>query len=215
MILHIKTFSFNLAGENSYLLYNEKGEAALIDCGASNPKEWNTIISFLSEKNLSLKISLATHFHFDHVWGAPFVWESFGIKTYVSQEERQILPSLKDQLRAFGLTLDFKLDDTCFEDLDPNMKTLIGEPLQVLSVPGHSPAHVAFFLPTQQCMFSGDVIFAGGIGRTDLWGGSYEVLEQSIFDKIYTLPSETTIYSGHGPSTTVGIEQQTNPFFRL
>ncbi|MDO4789529.1 MAG: MBL fold metallo-hydrolase [Porphyromonas sp.] len=204
-----------MAGENTYLLYNEQGDAALIDCGASNREEWNMICAFLSDNNLTLKASLATHFHFDHVWGAPFILSTFGVKTSVPKKERIALPSLKDQLMAFGLSLDANIDDSCFQDLDENMQELIGTKVQILFVPGHSPGHLAFFMPEQKCVFSGDVIFAGGIGRTDLWGGSYQTLEKSILDCIYTLPPETTIYSGHGPSTSVKVEQQTNPFFRL
>lgn len=215
-MISIKSFTFNLAGENTYLLFNTNKDAVLIDCGASNISEWGVLQDFIEENELKIVDSFATHNHFDHVWGAVYAYQYNKIKTRIPEKDLRELPTFSDQLKAFGVLMQLSTKSSdIFVSLDRQIDTLLGTPLKILHVPGHSPGHVAYYLPDEGLLFSGDVLFNGSIGRTDLWGGSYDTLIRSINEQLYTLPDDTKVFSGHGPVTTIGVEKHSNPFVRV
>lgn len=211
-MIDIKIFEFNPIVENTYLLYDETKEAVLIDCGCMTPLEENLLSDFISQKELSLKRLLCTHLHFDHAIGNGFIYRKYGIKPEAHKKEVEIIPSIKDQIKSMGLPFPIKFADIESYLVGNETISFGKSELITLLVPGHSPGSLAYYSKKDGFIIVGDVVFNGSIGRTDLWGGNYDVLIAAIKDKILTLPDETTIYPGHGPSTTVINEKLNNPF---
>lgn len=212
--MQIKRFEFNHFSENTYVVFDETKEAAIIDCGAFFNEEKTELENFIIENNLTITHHLNTHLHIDHALGTSYIYKKFGVKPEYNKQEEELLPRLQQQAEAFGL----KMEDTqvpAGRYLEENDLIRIGNfNFKVLMVPGHSPASLCFYSEDNHCIFSGDVIFRGSIGRTDLWGGNYEQLISNIREKILTLPDDTAIYPGHGPVTTVKYERNSSPFFK-
>lgn len=211
-MITIQSFVFNYFQENTYLLYDNTGEAVLIDCGCLKKEEEKQVLDFISQNKLTLKHLLCTHLHLDHVFGNQFIYKTFGLKPKVNQKEVEILPSPNEQSRLFGF--DIPIENTpidCY--LSDNEIIAFGKSeLQVLTIPGHSPGSLAFYCKEANFVIVGDALFAGSIGRTDLWGGNTQELLTAIRNKILTLPDETIIYPGHGFKTTVLKEKLENPY---
>ena len=196
-MITIKAFEFNYFQENTFVLYDDTKEAVIIDCGCLRPSEEKELSDFITENKLTVKHLLCTHLHLDHIFGNPFIYKTYG---------------LSPQAQAFGLPGHF-------QEI-PVQKQLVGNEvikfghseLLVLTVPGHSPGSVAFYNKKNGFAIVGDALFAGSIGRTDLWGGNQEVLIAAINDKLLSLPDETVIYPGHGPETRVIDEKLNNPY---
>lgn len=193
--------------ENCYILGDEKTRsAAVIDPG----DEAQRIVEKLAKKKLKCTHILLTHAHVDHISGINGVVEATGAKVYMHRGDSLMLKSAPVQALAFGMKpfLPPKVE----KYLEDGEIIEIGElKVKVLHTPGHSSGGICFLVGN--CIFVGDTIFQGSIGRTDLPGGNYNELINSIETKIFTLPDETTIYPGHGPETTVGYEKKYNPFF--
>ena len=169
----------------------------------------------LRELGLQLSAILVTHAHFDHTMAAWTLKNQCGGEIYLNAEDRNSLLQV-----IFGLAARFFPEIRPVSPSEVDRSLAQGDRLQfgairmeVLSTPGHTPGHVSFYWREQGILFSGDLIFAGSIGRTDLAGGSFQQLMDSVRDKVFTLPDETLIYPGHGPGTTVGMEKKHNPFF--
>ena len=208
----IERLTVGMFQTNCYLLADhEHRKAVVIDPGA----EGKRICSRLEELGLELSAILVTHAHFDHTMAAWTLKKRCGGEIYLNSEDRK---SLLETI--FGLAARF-FPETHPVSPDEVDRTLSqGDRLEfgpirieVLSTPGHTPGHVSFYLRDQGVIFSGDLIFAGSIGRTDMAGGSFQQLLDSVRSKLFPLPDETVIYPGHGPSTTVGEEKKHNPFF--
>ena len=212
-MINIKQFTFNFFGENTYLLYDETKEAVLIDCGCIKPDEEEAVSDFLSKNNLNLKRLLSTHYHFDHVIGNSFIFHKFGIRPELHREEKNAdTPTLNMQASKFGIKMNFE-DIEPLRNIEDNEEIHFGNSvLKAILVPGHSPASLAFYCKDDNFVISGDVLFDGSIGRTDLWGGDFGTLISSIRKKLLILPDNTTVYPGHGPSTTIGDEKINNPY---
>lgn len=214
-MITVKPFEVNYFSENTYLLYDETGEAVLIDCGCMRPGEEKEVIDFIADNKLTLKRYLCTHLHLDHIFGNAFVYKTYGLKPEAHKADVEVLPPPSVQAKMFGLP-------GRYEEV-PVGKYLAGgetirfgkSELHVISVPGHSPGSVAFYNPKNGFVIVGDALFAGSIGRTDLWGGDQEVLIAAIRNKLLTLPDETIVYPGHGPETTVINEKLNNPYLHL
>ena len=211
-MITIKSFEFNYFQENTFLLYDETREAVLIDCGCCRKEEEKELTDFILENKLTLKHLLCTHLHVDHVFGNGFIHKTYGLSPEANKLDVEKLPSPDEQAKLFGLRQHV-------ENV-PIEKYIVGgeiikfgtSELQVLTVPGHSPGSVAFYNPKNGFAIVGDALFAGSIGRTDLWGGNQEVLVAAIRDKLLSLPDETIIYPGHGPETRVIDEKFNNPY---
>jgi glyoxylase-like metal-dependent hydrolase (beta-lactamase superfamily II) len=212
-MITVKQFTFNFLEENTYLLYDETKEAVLIDCGCITPDEENTLSGFIDKNSLTLKKLLSTHYHFDHVIGNACIFHKYGIRPEIHRGEKNAhTPTLNMQASKFGISMSFEEIEP-LRNIEDNEEIHFGHSvLKALLVPGHSPASLAFYSEADKLIFAGDVLFSGSIGRTDLWGGDYDTLIKSIKTRLLTLPDETVVYSGHGPSTTIGTEKTDNPY---
>ena len=190
----------------------ERGELAVIDPG----EEAERIVQRIEASGLAPRMILHTHGHLDHAGGTADLHRRLGgqVPVALHREELPLYQSLPTQGQMFGL----EAEDPPPPDLwlEHGQVIEVGAlRLEVRHTPGHSPGSVSFVVAGHDLVVVGDVLFAGSIGRTDLWGGSFPVLERSIREQIYTLPDHTRVITGHGPDTTVGREKATNPFVRL
>lgn len=210
--MQIATFTFNPFQENTYLLYDETGEAVIVDPGNYDASEDNRLVDFVVEHKLKPVMIANTHAHVDHVLGVAFAKRRFGIPFALHPHEEGVLRSVKVYAPHYGFM--------AYEEAEVDQPLKAGEQLSfgnsrldILFVPGHSPGHVAFYDKAGGVLIGGDVLFRESIGRTDLPGGDHATLLRSIRDEIFTLPDPVRVYPGHGPATTVGHEKKHNPFF--
>ncbi len=211
-MITIKSFNTNYFSENTYLVYDDTREAVLIDCGCAREEEEKEVSQFISDNKLILKRYLCTHLHLDHIFGNEFVYRTYGLKPEAHKADVEGLPNPDVQARLFGIPIVVK--NIPVEKFIVNGETISfgHSELTALLVPGHSPGSLAFYNKKNGYVFSGDALFAGSIGRTDLWGGNQEVLIAAINDKLLTLPDETIVYPGHGQQTTIFSEKMNNPY---
>jgi hydroxyacylglutathione hydrolase len=204
---NVETFTDLSFGTNSYLVWAEGSKSAvLIDSGLST----HLILDFLKEKELSLEAILLTHAHPDHIAGVADVAEATGADVYLHSIEIEVVRSIPPAMLAM-LGIDELRVPPEFKPLeDGQVLELAGLKIEVLHTPGHSTGSVSFLIG--DCLFDGDLVFRGSIGRTDFPGGDFEALMQSVRDKVFVLDPETKLYPGHMGSTTVGWEKRTNPF---
>lgn len=212
-MLSIHRFEFNPVQENTYVLYNGQGDCAIIDPGCYYGSERRQLKAFIEAKKLRPEYLINTHCHLDHVFGNQFVSETWNLPLHLHETEKMVLAFAPKSAEMYGLPFDnYNGEMICLNEGD--VITLGDDALSVLLTPGHSPASLSFYCQKDGFLISGDVLFSGSIGRTDLPGGSFEELEKSIKTKLYTLPEETKVYPGHGRGTTIGFEKYNNPFVR-
>lgn len=210
-MIEIQEFVFNPFQENTFILFDETKECIIIDPGCSTNQEGETIKSFLKDRELDLVKMVFTHGHLDHVCGAAFIHDEFGLFPQCHSLDQDLLEQVVAQGRSYGFEL--QAPPTPGKFLDEGDHIGFGNSsLKVLHTPGHSRGHIVLHNEAQKFLITGDVLFYGSIGRTDLHGGDYDTLIRSIQNKILPLADETKVYSGHGPSTTVGIEKLSNPY---
>ena len=212
--MELKKFIVNPIQVNCYLLWDITKEAVLIDCGAWFPQEREQIKKFVEDNGLTLKHHMNTHLHFDHIFGNAFVEESFGVKAEANDADWPWAANIKERVARFGVKYD--------EDVPPlgrvlndGDEILFGESrIIAISVPGHSPGSLAYYLPEEKMLFSGDALFRGSIGRTDFPDSNHRDLITTIREKILTLPEETVVYPGHDRETTIAFEKSYNMYLR-
>ena len=203
----------NPFGENMYILWDEAShEAVVVDPGMMRDGEREMVTKFIDEHNLSVKHILLTHLHVDHITGARWLADKTGADVCGSALDNPLGQELPEQVAHFRINVEVEPLTVDRNLADGDTLQLGDETIQVLQVPGHSPGGLAFYLPQSALLISGDTIFNGSVGRTDLWGGDMAQLINSIREKILPLPDETVIASGHGPTTTVADEKRFNPF---
>ncbi|REL29227.1 MBL fold metallo-hydrolase [Rhodohalobacter sp. SW132] len=210
--MDIKSFEVGPFAENTYLL-TQGGESILIDPGFSNKKEFSRFRAELGNQNSRLIGVLLTHAHIDHVLGLPFVLSAFDTDVYLSHKDLHPWNHISEQAAMFRL----KADELSFtpEKLEEQKAFTLGSfTMDLLYTPGHAPDHLSIYFEDENLLIAGDTLFKGSVGRADLYKGDMDLLTKSIRDKIYTLPDETVVYPGHGPSTTVGQEKKNNPFVK-
>ncbi|MFE7061032.1 MBL fold metallo-hydrolase [Sutcliffiella sp. NPDC057660] len=193
---------------NAYLLINSKKECLVIDPGS----EGEALIQYIEEKGWKPIAILLTHAHFDHIGAVDAVRDHWKVPVYLHKKEKNWLmdPSLNgSQFFQLGAITAQPADQL----IGVEGKLVISDfTLDVLFTPGHSPGSVSFYHEASKVVFAGDALFAGSIGRTDLPGGDHSRLIKSIHDKLLVLPEETTVLSGHGMTTTIEREMDSNPF---
>jgi glyoxylase-like metal-dependent hydrolase (beta-lactamase superfamily II) len=193
---------------NCYVIENEEGSCLIIDPGSEGKK----LVSWLNEKNLNPVAIMLTHAHFDHIGAVDEVRESFNIPVYVHQNERNWLkdPMLNGSYQFTKGHIQVNPADSLITSEE---KMIVG-PFEFLifETPGHSPGSVSYFFEGEGVVVSGDALFKGSIGRTDLVEGNQSQLLKSIHEKLLTLPEETIVMPGHGPATTIAEEMDSNPF---
>ena len=210
-MLKVKSFVFSPIQENTYLLYNEFNECLIIDPGCYFPEEQDKLKAFITQSNLKPWMLLNTHCHLDHVFGNKFVAETYKLTLQLHEKEKLLL----DYAPTSGLMYNMPFDNYAGDYIYLKEGDIIkpGEDeLKVIEAPGHSPGHICFYCAKQNFIISGDVLFNRSIGRTDLPGGNHETLIKNIREKLFVLPDETVVYSGHGPVTTIGEEKRDNPY---
>jgi len=210
--MEIKIFEVGPFMENTYLLINGE-DALLIDPGFANEMEFNSFKKSLNGSGASLKAIVLTHAHVDHVMGLQRTLKDFPVKVYLNTDDLFLWENFGGQAQMYGLNqVGFSFTP---EDLPSAGKYEVASfQFECLYTPGHAPDHTSIYFKDEGILISGDAIFRESIGRTDLYKGDFNVLEESIREKIFTLPDSTVIYSDHGPATTVGHEKRHNPFVR-
>ena len=203
----VKQLSLGAIGTNCYLVGCEQTkEGVVIDPG----DEANVILREIQATELTIKFILNTHAHFDHILANGPMVQATGAPLALHPLD---LPLLRANGGAalFGIEVPPSPEPT-IELAEGDTISFGNHTLEVLFTPGHTPGHVSFYEAKAGIIFDGDVLFAGGIGRTDLPGGNYETLMRTITQKLMVLPDETVVYSGHGPMTTIGQERASNPW---
>jgi len=211
--MKLQTFTFNPFSENSYVIYDETLECAIIDPGCYNEQERQTLLDFIEKNQLSPQLLLNTHCHIDHVLGNQFVSNHFKLPLYAHELEKQVLAFAASSASMYQIP---------YTDSPPITHLLeAGKPisfgnttLDIVFTPGHSPGSVSFLHSPTKTAIVGDVLFFDSIGRTDLPGGHHQTLLDSIRNELFVLEDDWTVYNGHGVSTTIGREKRYNPFFR-
>ena len=206
MNLYIKTIVTGPFQENSYLLIDKLSKkCVLIDPGDEAQK----IINFINEKNIIPIAIINTHAHLDHIGAISEIKAEYSIPFYLHTEEKPILDSYKVSCRMFGVKPG--QSPSVDEWLNASGELLIGPfKFLIIETPGHTPGGCSFLI--DDIIFVGDTLFQGSIGRTDLPGGDRKILDKSLIKLINKLNPKTTVYSGHGPSTSIGFEKINNPF---
>lgn len=211
-MLKIKSFVFNPFSENTYVVYNDHKNAFIIDPGNFSPEETRLLQNFIEENGLKIQNILLTHAHIDHVLGLQTVYNLYNVPVLLHETEKEILDRNPMDANRFGFF--FKPFEGEIQFLKENEVLKLDEDeFKILHVPGHSPGHIAFHNEAQKFVVSGDVLFEGSIGRTDLYKGNHEQLLESIRTKLFILDGDTKVYNGHGNPTTIGFEKDYNPFF--
>jgi glyoxylase-like metal-dependent hydrolase (beta-lactamase superfamily II) len=209
----VNFFTFSPIQENTYVLHNENGDALIIDPGCYFTAEQDTLYKYISHNGLRPLQLLNTHCHLDHVFGNKWVADNFNLDLWIHPLEEKVLLRAPEVGNLYGLPFQNFTGQLRFMN-DGDIIKFGNHSLKVIHTPGHSPGSVSFYCETNHFLIGGDVLFRESIGRTDLPGADHDVLLESIRKRLYTLPDETIVYSGHGPHTTIGHEKKNNPFVR-
>ena len=213
-MIKIQSFTFNGFQENTYVLFDESKKCIIIDPGCYEQNEKLELERFIVDNELEPVKLINTHCHIDHVLGNRFVAEKWGLDLEMHELDLPTLRSVKDYCQLYGFhNYEESPEPSTF--LKEGDKIHFGNSsLDVLFAPGHAPGHIVLYSKEQHFVIGGDVLFQMSIGRTDLPGGDYDTLISSIKDKLLPLDEQTKVYSGHGPSTTIGYEKTNNPFLK-
>ncbi len=208
--MEIFRFVVNRLEENTYVAAGPSDRCVLVDPGFLDKGETDAVLGFIRTRGLKPEAVLLTHGHMDHMYGAALVQRLWDVPVYLSDKDKPVIEYFK-RVARFGIPTA----DTSFTSTDIRDGSLIsaaGMSFRVISTPGHTPGGVCYLEEGSRTLFTGDTLFAGTIGRTDLEGGDYDALISSIMEKLTLLDGDTAICPGHGGSSTIGSEMVTNPF---
>jgi hydroxyacylglutathione hydrolase len=209
--MQLYKFVFSPLQVNTYLLADKKGNCAIIDCSCFNTGEFSDLEKFIESHKLNPVILLNTHCHLDHIFGNKLMLEKFNLRTFSHQLEEENRKNALNHAMLFGLSMEEPPE--CAGFISDKQRVYFGEASMLsLHVPGHTAGSLAFYCEEDGWVFTGDALFSGSIGRTDLHGGNYQTLIKSIKDQLLTLPPDTIVYPGHGPETTIAKEMSSNPY---
>lgn len=210
-MLFIKNFVFNPISVNTYVIYNESNDCVIVDAGNCKINEDNILFDFIDKKQLKPLMILNTHAHIDHILGNYSTSKKYQIPLASHPDGLDYFKTAYAYAGAFGINYDD--DNTVFPTIELFDKQIINigeDELQVIHTPGHAKGCCCFYNKRQGFLITGDTLFCRGVGRTDLPGGSYSELVDSIRNKLYKLPKDTICFCGHGPETTIGDEKRNN-----
>lgn len=211
-MLKIHSFEFNPFNENTYLLWDDQTKiAAIIDPGCYDDYEKDELTRFIESEKLNLSFIINTHCHIDHILGVNFIKETYQAKYLIPEKDLPLHSNAVSQGEMFGFELEELQNPDEFISEDKIIK-LGNEELKPLFTPGHTPGEYCFYSEKNRICITGDVLFHQSVGRTDLWGGNYDTLMESIKTKLLTLPDDTKIFPGHGIESSIGLEKKQNPF---
>ncbi|MDR2894963.1 MAG: MBL fold metallo-hydrolase [Alistipes sp.] len=210
--MNIARFVFNPIAENTYVVWDDTLEAAVIDAGNSGAAEDRRLDDFLAERGLRPVLAVNTHGHFDHALGVAHLKARYGVPFAAHGGDGFLLGNAATSAGVFGVKCP-----SPFPAIDMDLEGLTeikfgNTALQIIHTPGHTPGHVCLFEPESRVLFTGDTLFADSIGRTDLPGGDYSWIMKSILEKLLPLGGDVRVYPGHGGDTTIGREAAGNPF---
>jgi hydroxyacylglutathione hydrolase len=212
-MLEIKSFTFNAFQENTYVIFNEGKDGIVIDPGCYDILETDEIDRFIKEKNINITLLVNTHCHVDHVLGNNHIGTKYKVPLAIHKIDLDTLRSVKAYAPAYGFHFYSEYEPSQFLEEGDEIE-INGEVLKILFVPGHAPGHIALLYEKGKYVVAGDTLFRQSIGRTDLPGGDYITLIDSIRTKLFCLKDGTTVYCGHGPSTIIGYEKLHNSFLQ-
>ncbi len=209
--MKIHRFVFNPISVNTWLLADDNDECAVIDCGCYDESEFARLSGFIDDNRLKPVLLLNTHCHLDHIFGNGMFERRYGLKTKACSLEEDNRRDASSHALMFGL--EMAPPAAVGEYLDDGQVLTFGNvEVEAIYVPGHSAGSIAYYCRGEGVLFTGDALFAGSIGRTDLPGGNLDRLITGITKRLLTLPDETIVYPGHGETTTIGREKSTNPW---
>ena len=212
-MLSVKKFEFNMFAVNTFVVFDVfSREAAVIDAGMLYDDEWQEFSDYVEKERLKIKYLLNTHLHIDHLFGVAEAVNRYGIGLSASTADSMLSDRVDQQAAMFGIRRKMEQINIEHPLADGDEIRLGNSILKVIATPGHSLGGICFYSADDGLLFSGDTLFQTGIGRTDLPGGDYATLIHSITDRLLTLPDDTKVLPGHGPSTTIAMERQYNPF---
>ncbi len=210
MEIQVQAFTFNAFQENTFIISDASNNCVIIDPGCFDREEQDLLMEYIASNNLKPLALLNTHAHIDHVLGNAFVQKQFGLDYYLHPADLVALKSVENYAHVYGFEGYLPSPEPSHELVGGETLRFGAMELEVLFTPGHSPGHVVFYNRANSFVINGDVLFNGSFGRVDLPGGDLETLKKSIFETMFALPDDTTIYCGHGPSTTIGQEKKFN-----
>ncbi len=213
--MNVSRFVFNMFGINTYILWDpESHEAAIVDPGMIDEQEQQALDGFIERNSLKVTHLINTHAHLDHIFGNAYVKDRYGLKIEGNPADKFLAETLPEQGARFGLRMALQPIEIEAELNDGDTIMIGKEKIEVLGVPGHSPGGIALYCPASNFVITGDTLFQGSIGRTDLPQGDYGTLVNAIREKLLTLPDHTAVLPGHGGETTIGYEKKSNPFIK-
>ena len=213
-MLNVKIFVFNPFMENTLVVYDDHTrEAAIVDWGCLYDTERNELKKFIADNNLSVKYLLNTHLHLDHQFGNAWAAAEYGVLPLAHRNDEKLIDNLPSQAMLFGIPDSVDAQPLGGYIAEGDEIKIGGSNLKAIFVPGHSAGSLCFYSASDGILIAGDVLFAGSIGRTDLPGGDFDLLTNGIREKLFTLPLDTKVYPGHGPTTSIDREIHSNPFF--
>ena len=205
--------SYGPFAENTYVIADDDLNAIIVDPGMYHPEENVQFFEFINSHQLKPCRLLLTHAHLDHVFGVNWVNKTYGLTPEIHNDDQIVYDSAEVVAKQYGLNMN-KLVPSNISLVHNQVFKFGGSEFRIIHTPGHSPGSVCFRNDNEGYVISGDVLFQGSIGRTDLPGGDFNVLIRSINEHIINLAEDTIVYSGHGPVTTVGQEKISNPFLQ-
>jgi len=213
-MVEIKKIVFGGFQENTYIVWDDKTkETAIVDPGCIGEREERILESFIADNKLIVKYLIATHCHLDHVSGCAFIKEKYNPEYLIPEEDLPLHQNVMQQAAAFRITMKMPPDPDKF--ITEETTLLLGNnKLEFIHTPGHTPGGYCIYMKEDNKCITADTLFYNNIGRTDLWGGDYETLINSIVNKLLVLPDNTEIYPGHGDKSTIGREKKENSFLR-
>lgn len=212
-MLQLVPFTFNPFSENTYLWVNENKECWITDPGMYGVEEEKVLTDYIEKNGLQPQQILNTHAHIDHIFGIDALKTKYQIPFGMHADDLPVLEGAVGSAMLFGFNFGAAPQPDFFIEHHQTIQ-LGADTVEVRLAPGHSPGSIVFYYPKGGFVVSGDVLFQGSVGRSDLPGGDAATLLNSIRQELYTLPDETVVYSGHGPITTIGNEKRTNPFVK-
>ena len=212
--MQIQVFTFNQFFENTIIVFDKTKECVIIDPGCYTISEKDTLQKYISTNNLIPVKLINTHCHIDHILGNNFIAKTYDLELEMNANDMELIKSSNEIAQLYGFT-DYEMSPLPKKFLNEGDTLEFGNSqFKVLFTPGHAPGHISLYSEKDGLLISGDVLFNNSIGRTDLPGGNYALLIESIKNKILTLNDNTIVYCGHGPSTTIGNERLNNPFLK-
>lgn len=211
-MVKIKKFVFNPFNENTFIIWDDNTkDCAIIDPGCSNEAEENVLSGFIRKNVLVPKYLINTHCHLDHIWGCRYVKDKYDAEYLIPEDDLILLKNAVSQADMYNVRFTEPPSPDNF--ISEKLEIFLGESaIKFLYTPGHTPGEFCLYFPSENFCIVGDVLFKDSIGRTDLWGGDYDTLINSIMTKLLSLNDDVIIFPGHGENSTIGRERALNPF---